>query len=72
MEVRVNLQHSQLSFESAKSAEELKQLVIEAIENDSKTLIFEDKDGQTFIIDRSNLASVTIGAEKQRKVGFIN
>lgn len=73
MDVRIGIKHSnrELSFDSAESATELEKKVAAAIESDTKLISLSDSKGNLFLVPTKALAYIEIGAEEQRRVGFI-
>lgn len=73
MDVRIGIKHSnrELSFDSAESAFDLEKKVAAAIESETKLISLSDSKGNLFLVPTKALAYIEIGAEEQRRVGFI-
>lgn len=73
MEIRIGIRESQreISFESNLSAKEITAQVTAGFENKTEVLTFEDDKGKTILVSVSAIAFVEIGAEQNRRVGFI-
>lgn len=73
MDVRIGIKHSnrELSFDSAAGASELEKKIASAIESDTKLISLSDSKGNVFLVPTEALAYIEIGAEEQRRVGFI-
>ena len=73
MDVRIGIKQSsrELSFDSSESAAELEKKIATAIESEVKLISLTDSKGNLILVPTKALAYVEIGAEEQRKVGFI-
>jgi prefoldin subunit 5 len=73
MEIRIGIRENQrdLSFESGQSVAEITNLIDSAFAQKSDLLKFEDEKGKTILVPVASIAYVEIGAEQNRRVGFI-
>lgn len=73
MEVRIGIRENgrDLSFESSLSSKELTDKISGAISNQQPLVSLEDDKGKTLLIPTASIAYVEIGAEQNRRVGFI-
>lgn len=73
MDVRIGIKNSnrELSFDSSESAADLEKKVATAIESETKLISLTDSKGNLFLVPTKALAYIEIGAEEQRRVGFI-
>lgn len=73
MEVRIGIKENgrDLSFESSLSAKELSQQISDAISKSAPLLELADDKGKTMLIPTASIAYVEIGADQNRRVGFI-
>jgi hypothetical protein len=73
MEVRIGIRENgrDLSFESALSAKELTGQISEAIAKSAPLVELSDEKGKTMLIPTASIAYVEIGADQNRRVGFI-
>lgn len=72
MDIRIGILNSprELSLETASSADDIEQAVRTAL-TDGGVLSLTDIKGKIFLVPTAGLAYVEIGAEEQRRVGFI-
>lgn len=73
MDVKIGIRNSarEISFDSAQSAQAVEAAVAAALEAGAKVLKLSDSKGRLFVVPTDALAYVEIGAEEQRRVGFI-
>lgn len=73
MDVKIGVRNSsrEISFESSQSPAEVEVAVASALEAGAKVLKLADSKGRLFVVPTDALAYVEIGAEEQRRVGFI-
>lgn len=73
MDVKIGIKQSnrELSFDSSESAKELEKKIAGAIESEAKLISLTDSKGNVFLVPTKALAYIEIGAEEQRRVGFI-
>lgn len=73
MDVKIGVRNSsrEISFESSQSPAEVEAAVASALEAGAKVLKLADSKGRLFVVPTDALAYVEIGAEEQRRVGFI-
>jgi hypothetical protein len=73
MEVRIGIRENQrdLAFESSQSASEVSGAISQAFSNKQDLVSFQDEKGKTIIVPVAAIAYVEIGAEQNRRVGFI-
>ena len=73
MEVRIGIKENgrDLSFESSLSANELSQQISDAISKSAPLLELADDKGKTMLIPTASIAYAEIGADQNRRVGFI-
>lgn len=73
MDVKIGIRNSarEISFESGQSAQQVEAAVAAALEAGAKVLKLNDSKGRLFVVPTDALAYVEIGAEEQRRVGFI-
>ncbi|MEY4321787.1 MAG: hypothetical protein RL167_515 [Actinomycetota bacterium] len=73
MDVKIGIRNSarEISFESEQSAQQVEAAVAAALEAGAKVLKLNDSKGRLFVVPTDALAYVEIGAEEQRRVGFI-
>ena len=73
MEVRIGIRENQrdLAFESNQSASEVSGAISQAFSNKQDLVSFQDEKGKTIIVPVAAIAYVEIGAEQNRRVGFI-
>jgi hypothetical protein len=73
VDIRIGIANSprEISFESAQTAAEVKDLVTQALESESKVITLTDEKGRLFVVPTSSLNYVEIGAEESRRIGFV-
>lgn len=73
MDVKIGIRNSarEISFDSDQSAQAVEAAVAAALEAGAKVLKLSDSKGRLFVVPTDALAYVEIGAEEQRRVGFI-
>ncbi len=74
MEVRIGIRENgrDLTFESPLSAKELTEKISDAIAKSAALLELNDDKDKTMLIPTASIAYVEIGADKNRRVGFIS
>ena len=72
MEIKIGVQHTarELVVESGQSADEIAQVVSDAISGKSALFELEDDRGRRVIVPSERLAYVEIGESETRRVGF--
>lgn len=73
MDVKIGIRNSarEISFDSNQTANQVEAAVAAALEAGAKVLKLSDSKGRLFVVPTDALAYVEIGAEEQRRVGFI-
>ncbi|BDZ38836.1 DUF3107 domain-containing protein [Microbacterium suwonense] len=73
MEIRIGIVNTgrELSFDTATSADEVREQVTSALEQNASHLSFTDAKGSSYIVPTANLAYVELGSEELRRVGFV-
>lgn len=74
MDIRIGLTNTarELSFESADTADQVKQTVADALAKGTVHIELSDAKGASFLIPTANIAYVEVGAEGKRPVGFVS
>ncbi|MDP9395331.1 MAG: DUF3107 domain-containing protein [Actinomycetota bacterium] len=72
MEVKIGVQHAarEIVLESSQSAEEVAEVVSQALSSDTGMLALSDERGRQVIVPTDKLAYVEIGEPEVRRVGF--
>lgn len=72
MEVKIGVQHAprELTVESSQSADEVEQMVADALAGKAKVFSLADERGRRVVVPSDKLAYVDIGEAGTRKVGF--
>lgn len=73
MEIRIGIVNTgrELSFDTSASADEVREQVTSALEQNSSHLSFSDAKGSSYIVPTANLAYIELGSEESRRVGFV-
>lgn len=73
MDVRIGIINTprELTFESSKSADELEAEIVAALTSGATHLSLVDEKGRRFLVPTSGLAYVELGAESERRIGFV-
>jgi hypothetical protein len=73
MEIRIGIRENQrdLAFETNLSSAQVSALVTNAFAAKQDLVSFEDDKGKTILVSVASIAFVEIGAEQNRRVGFI-
>lgn len=73
MEIRIGIVNTgrELSFDTSTSADEVREQVTSALEQNSSHLSFSDAKGSSYIVPTANLAYIELGTEESRRVGFV-
>jgi hypothetical protein len=73
MEIRIGIRENQrdLAFETNLSSTQVSALVTNAFAAKQDLVTFEDDKGKTILVPVASIAFVEIGAEQNRRVGFI-
>ncbi len=73
MEIRIGIRENQrdLAFETNLSSAQVSALVNNAFAAKQDLVTFEDDKGKTILVSVASIAFVEIGAEQNRRVGFI-
>jgi hypothetical protein len=73
MEIRIGIRENQrdVSFESNQAVADVTKKIDDAFASKAELLRFEDEKGKTIIIPVASIAYIEIGAEQNRRVGFI-
>ncbi|PRH78019.1 DUF3107 domain-containing protein [Streptomyces solincola] len=72
VEVKIGVQHAprEIALESGQSAEEVEQLVAQALAGKSQLLSLTDDKGRKVLVPAERIAYVEIGEPSVRRVGF--
>ena len=73
MDIRIGITNSprELSFESSQTPAEIEKAVADALGAGAPFLRFADDKGKVFIVPTATLGYLELGAEEQRRVGFV-
>ena len=73
MEIRIGIVNTgrELSFDTSTSADEVREQVTSALEQNASHLTFSDAKGSSYIVPTANLAYIELGTEESRRVGFV-
>ncbi|MFC7790018.1 DUF3107 domain-containing protein [Microbacterium sp. MAHUQ-60] len=73
MEIRIGIVNTgrELSFDTSTSADEVREQVTAALEQNASHLTFNDAKGSSYIVPTANLAYIELGTEESRRVGFV-
>jgi hypothetical protein len=73
VEIRIGIVNTgrELSFDTSASADEVREQVTSALEQNSSHLSFSDAKGSSYIVPTANLAYIELGSEESRRVGFV-
>lgn len=73
MEIRIGIVNTgrELSFDTSTSADEVREQVTSALEQNASHLTFNDAKGSSYIVPTANLAYIELGSEESRRVGFV-
>lgn len=73
VDIRIGIINSarEISFESSQSAAEIEAVVAQALDTDAKYFSLKDDKGSLFVVPVASLGYVEVGAENQRRVGFV-
>lgn len=73
MEIRIGIRENQrdVSFESNQTVAEVTKKIDDAYASKAELLRFEDEKGKTIIVPVASVGYIEIGAEQNRRVGFI-
>ena len=73
MEIRIGIRENQrdLAFETNLTSAQVSALVTNAFAAKQDLVSFEDDKGKTILVSVARIAFVEIGAEQNRRVGFI-
>lgn len=73
MEIRIGIVNTgrELSFDTSTSADEVREQVTSALEQNASHLTFNDAKGSSYIVPTANLAYIELGTEESRRVGFV-
>lgn len=73
MEIRIGIRENQrdIAFETNLSSSQVSALVTNAFAAKQDLVSFEDDKGKTILVSVASIAFVEIGAEQNRRVGFI-
>lgn len=74
MDIRIGLTNTsrELGFESADTADQVKQTVADALAKGTVHIELADVRGAAYLIPIANIAYVEVGAETKRPVGFVS
>lgn len=74
MDIRIGLTNTarELSFETADTAEQVKQTVADALAKGTVHIELGDVKGATYLVPTANIAYVEVGSEGKRPVGFVS
>lgn len=73
MDIRIGIINAprELSFESAQTAEEIADLVAEALGNGTTFLKLSDNKGRVYLVPTGGIAYVEVGTPESRRIGFV-
>lgn len=73
MEVRIGIINipRELAFESSQTAPELEAEIAAALASGAPHLALSDDKGRRFLVPTASIAYVELGAEAERRVGFV-
>jgi hypothetical protein len=73
VEIRIGIVNTgrELSFDTSTSADEVREQVTSALEQNASHLTFNDAKGSSYIVPTANLAYIELGSEESRRVGFV-
>ncbi|HWL59378.1 MAG TPA: DUF3107 domain-containing protein [Microbacteriaceae bacterium] len=73
MEVRIGIVNitRELAFESSQTAPELEAEIAAALSSGAQHLALSDDKGRRFLVPTASIAYVELGAEAERRVGFV-
>jgi hypothetical protein len=73
VEIRIGIVNTgrELSFDTSASADEVREQVTSALEQNASHLSFSDAKGSSYIVPTANLAYIELGTEESRRVGFV-
>jgi hypothetical protein len=73
VEIRIGIVNTgrELSFDTSPSADEVREQVTSALEQNASHLTFNDAKGSSYIVPTANLAYIELGSEESRRVGFV-
>ena len=73
MDIRIGITNSarEISFESDRPAAEIQAVVAEALDSGAKYFSLTDNKGSVFVVPVATFGYMEIGAENQRRVGFV-
>ncbi len=73
MEIRIGIINTgrELSFDTATTADEIRNQVGAALEQGATHLNFSDVKGNSYIVPTANLGYIELGTEESRRVGFV-
>ena len=73
MEIRIGIINTgrELSFETATSADEVREQVAGALDQSTAHVSFTDVKGNSYIVPTASLAYIELGTEESRRVGFV-
>jgi hypothetical protein len=73
VEIRIGIVNTgrELSFDTSTSADEVREQVTSALEQNASHLTFSDAKGSSYIVPTANLAYIELGTEESRRVGFV-
>ncbi|MCK6081022.1 DUF3107 domain-containing protein [Microbacterium sp. EYE_5] len=72
MEIRIGIANSrELGFESAETADAVKQTIANALDSGAAYVTLADAKGATYLIPTAGIAFVEVGTDQSRRVGFV-
>ncbi|MBT1017815.1 DUF3107 family protein [Canibacter sp. lx-72] len=73
MQISIGITNSpkELTFESDADYSSISEQLAEACKNNSETVTFTDTKNNTYIVTRSSVAYIQLGAVESRKIGFV-
>lgn len=73
MEIRIGIANigRELSFETNDSADTVRKTVADALDSQAAHVSFTDTKGSSYVVPTAGIAYVEVGAEEQRRVGFV-
>lgn len=73
MEIRIGIINTgrELTFDTTASADEVRDQVTSALEQNTSHLSFTDAKGSSYIVPTAHLGYIELGTEESRRVGFV-
>lgn len=73
MDIRIGITNSprEISFESTQSAADIQAVVTKALDSDARYFALTDDRGSSYLVPIASFGYIEVGAETQRRVGFV-